>query len=84
MRKFFRDRRGTFLFRSRPVTAVSVMVAGAALLALGLPADWIDLAALAIAVVSVRPADTNRPSPAVPRLRKKNRIAKRRIPRGTT
>ncbi|MFD7719007.1 hypothetical protein [Streptomyces sp. NPDC059814] len=68
---------------SRPVTAVSVMAAGAVLLALGLPADWIDLAALALAAVTAWPADAVPLRPTPRKLRRKIRVMKRRTTRDT-
>jgi hypothetical protein len=72
MRKRSNDR-VTFLFRSKRVRAVSLVAAGATLLALGLPADWIDLAALTLAAVTAWPTDATRPGPTARKLRRKNR-----------
>lgn len=82
MRKRPNDR-AALLFRNKPAVIVSVMALGTTLLALGLPADWIDLAALALAAVTARPAETV-PARTTPRkLRRKNRTTKRHTSRDT-
>ncbi|MFL0028468.1 hypothetical protein ACJBCE_36710 [Streptomyces sp. NBUL23] len=63
MRKRSNGRAADF-FRSKPVTAAVLMAVGASLLALGLPSDWIDLGALTLAAMTVRPAGTVPPRPA--------------------
>ncbi|MFJ3084624.1 hypothetical protein ACIPJG_33405 [Streptomyces halstedii] len=82
MRKRSNDRAALF-FRNKPATAVSVMALGTTLLALGLPADWIDLAALALAAVTARPAETASSRTAPRKPRRKNRTTRRRTSRGT-
>ncbi|MFJ2437866.1 hypothetical protein ACIOWM_32080 [Streptomyces anulatus] len=82
MRKRPNDR-AALLFRNKPAVIVSVMALGTTLLALGLPADWIDLAALALAAVTATPAETV-PARTTPRKpRRKNRTTKRRTSRDT-
>ncbi|WP_326753524.1 hypothetical protein OH738_21575 [Streptomyces hirsutus] len=71
--------RGTFLSRSRLVTTAVVLVAGAALILLELPSGWIDLAALLVASLSLRPAGANRPAGPDPRSGGEVRRARRRI-----
>ncbi|GGK14207.1 hypothetical protein GCM10011583_52710 [Streptomyces camponoticapitis] len=80
--------RGRFLSRHRRVTAVGVLAVGAVLISLGLSSDWIDLAALALAAASLRPAGADRPGRTprpgrhpLRRLRRKNPSANRRTPR---
>ncbi|WP_330172435.1 hypothetical protein OG875_01810 [Streptomyces sp. NBC_01498] len=70
--------RAALLLRRVPVTAVGLMALGGTLLALGLPADWIDLAALTLAAVSARPTRHHRPAPAPRTLRRRNLLARRR------
>ncbi|MER7043076.1 hypothetical protein [Streptomyces microflavus] len=77
------NNRTTLLFRNKPALALGVMALGTTMLALGLPAEWIDLAALALATMTVSPAApvTARTSPR--KNRRKNRTTKRRTPRDT-
>ncbi|MFF3787113.1 hypothetical protein [Streptomyces sp. NPDC001933] len=49
---------------------------------MGLPENWIDLAALTLAAVTARPADTTPPRPPARKLRQKTRVTKRRTTRG--
>ncbi|MFE7268380.1 hypothetical protein ACFU9B_41440 [Streptomyces sp. NPDC057592] len=74
--------RAPLLFRSKPVMGIVLMAIGVTLLALGLPENWIDLAALALAAVTARPADTTPPRPPARKLRRKTRVTKRRTTRG--
>ncbi|MFE4594763.1 hypothetical protein [Streptomyces laurentii] len=74
--------RTPLLFRSRPALGTGLMVLGATLLQLGLPGNWIDLGALVLAAMTVRPADATEPRPPARKPRPKNRSTRRRTPRG--
>lgn len=73
-----------FVLCGRAATAAGLMGAGALLLSLGLPTDWIDLAAFTLAVVTARPAPTARPDsrPAPRSPRRGNPLARTRARRG--
>lgn len=67
---------------SRAAWGVGILVAGAALICLRLPSDWIDLAGLAVAAMTSGAGRADhRPGPDVRKLRKAARSARRRIPR---
>ncbi|SFY45497.1 hypothetical protein OH786_38220 (plasmid) [Streptomyces atratus] len=74
--------RTPLLLRSKPVMGIVLMALGVTLLAMGLPENWIDLAALTLAAVTARPADTTPPRPPARKPRRKTRSTKRRTTRG--
>ncbi|MFJ6015180.1 hypothetical protein [Streptomyces sp. NPDC092952] len=79
------NNRAVLLFRSRPVLGIALMALGVTLLKIGLPENWIDLAALVLAAVSIQPAGTTPARPPARRPRPKNpsasRATRRRAPR---
>ncbi|MFJ2102901.1 hypothetical protein ACIOHR_37765 [Streptomyces anulatus] len=75
------NNRVSLFLRSKPVTGIILMALGVTLLKLGLPENWIDLAALTVAALATQPAGTTPTRPPARKPRRKNRTTKRRNPR---
>ncbi|MEU0991733.1 hypothetical protein [Streptomyces sp. NPDC005953] len=61
------------LLRNKPLRGIALMTLGVALLAMGIPENWIDLAALALAAVTAGMVDTTPPRQATRKRRNKRR-----------